>query len=111
MALASSSGTFSGNTVVSIKTGAGSVRGYFLDNTANASTATFYQFFDAASAASVTLGTTAPAFSLAVPGGQGANLYLVDGVEFFNGICVAQTTTRAGSTAPAANTTYTVWFL
>ena len=91
----------SSNAVTLVFAGAAQLRSYFLDNSANAAPS-FYQFFDAAAAASVTLGTTVPVIVIPVPANSAANLSSSDGWNFVSGICVAVTTTYNGSTAPAS---------
>jgi len=61
----------------------------------------YLQFFDAAVTTGITLGTTAPYYSLALAAGYN-NL---DSLMFnhFHGIVVAATTTPTGSTAPGSN--------
>ena len=66
----------------------------------------FVQFFNAASTAAVTLGTTAPTYSLFVPAGDGVNRGGMDKMfpvplAFTAGLVVAATTTATGNTAPA----------
>lgn len=65
------------------------------------------QFFDVAAAASVTLGTTVPAYVLAVPASTSATQAFDELPQFDNGIAVASTTTATGSTA--AITHLRVW--
>ena len=91
----------SSNAVTLVFAGAAQLRAYFLDNSQN-SAPSFYQFFDAAAASSVTLGTTAPAIVIPIPANTAANLASTDGWNFVSGICVAVTTTYNGSTAPAS---------
>lgn len=84
--------------------------GYFIGNTANAAVS-YVQIFDAASTSAVTLGTTAPKLSLAIPANGSANLNISDeGIKFLNGIVIAVTTTRAGSTGPASTVDYNLWY-
>ena len=90
----------SNNTVTLVFAGAAQLRSYFLDNSQNAAPS-FYQFFDAAATASVTLGSTVPAIVIPVPANSAANLASSDGWNFVSGICVAVTTTYDGSTAPS----------
>ena len=60
--------------------------------------ASYFQVFNLPSA-SVTVGTTAPLFSLAIPAGAGATLSFGDGqILGGSGLTIASTTTRAGST-------------
>lgn len=83
--------------------------GYFIGNTANAA-ASYLQIFDANSTSAVIVGTTAPTLSLPIPANGSANMALLDGIKFLNGIVIAFTTTRAGSTGPASNCDYNLWF-
>lgn len=95
------------NTAVAVKGGQGMVCGYFLDNTANTS-ATYFQFFDANTA--VTVGTTAPLYSVAVPASGSANVLSTDGPFHSKGILVAATTTYGGATGPSTAVSYTVFY-
>ncbi len=82
------------------------VRGYFLDNTANAATS-YYQFFNVAQA-SVSLGTTPATFVIAVPGSGAANLEIASpGIQIQS---FAVTTTYNGSTAPGAAVDATLFY-
>ncbi|HEV2178344.1 MAG TPA: hypothetical protein VGU20_31105 [Stellaceae bacterium] len=94
--------TYSGSiaaTVTAVKTSAGTLGAYYIDNP-NASMA-YVQIFDAA-VASVTLGTTAPKWSIGIPASGAANLEFVNGLKFSTAITIAVTTTRAGSTGPGS---------
>lgn len=88
----------SSNAVQAIKSSAGNLYSYFLDNTANSS-ATYFQFFNVASS-SVTLGSTSPLFVIPVPAGLAANLNM--NWAFSTAMSFAATTTYNGSTAPAS---------
>ncbi len=90
----------SSNAVQAIKASAGVLRGYFLDNTANAAT-TYFQFFNVASG-SVSLGSTAALFVIPVPAGLAANLAMAGGWTFSTAMSFAATTTYNGSTAPSS---------
>ncbi len=70
-------------------------------NVGNPNAAIVYiQFFDAATTAAVTLGTTAPTFWVAVPAlGGVVDTSFVQGFVFKLGVVVAATTTPTGSTA------------
>lgn len=73
-------------------------------NFANPNTSIVYiQLFDAASASGITLGTTAPAVSIAVPAVGVTDSFPTSGVAFQLGIVAAATTTATGSTAPTSN--------
>lgn len=93
-------------TVTSVKSSAGTLFWYRIDNP-NTSMV-YFQMFDAASPGSVTLGTTAPTFSIGVPASGSVGDSIAAGISFTNGIQVAVTTTRAGSTAPSSNSDYNV---
>lgn len=75
------------------------------------------QIFDADEAADVTLGTTTPKLSLAIPKGASATDVGVmdklwkEGVDFNIGIVMACTTTVTGSTGPTSNLALNVMFL
>lgn len=68
-------------------------------NSANASPV-FIQAFDVAAATDVTLGTTAPSFTLALsPSGASVGSFAFP-ANFFKGLMVAATTTATGAVAP-----------
>jgi hypothetical protein len=94
-------------TATSIKASAGQVYGYYFYNP-NASVA-YVQFFNTASG-SVTLGTTAPVYSLGIPASSAANVQFACGVAHSTAITIAVTTTRAGSTSPGSSVDYNVWY-
>jgi hypothetical protein len=85
-------------TVQTVKSGAGTLGGYYFYNP-NPSVA-YVQIFDINSAP--TLGSTAPTISIGVPATSGANLEVGLGVNMASGIRIAATTTRAGSSAPVS---------
>lgn len=94
--------TYSGSigaTVTSVKSSAGTLGAYYIYN-ANTSVV-YVQIFDLATG-SVTLGTTAPKWSIGIPASGAANLEFVNGLKFSTAITIAVTTTRAGSTAPSS---------
>lgn len=97
------------NTLVQAKVGTCIVCGY---NFSNSNTGTvFVQFFDSATTSGITLGTTPPKFSLAIPAGGG----VTDGLQTFGpgfteGVVIAATTTAGGSTAPATAIPITLFF-
>ncbi len=72
-------------------------------NIANSASAVAYmQFFDAASTAAVTLGTTAPTFWVAVPASGGiVDTSPTTTYPFKNGVVVAATTTPTGASTSA----------
>lgn len=70
----------------------------------------YVQIFDAATATTITLGTTAPDLSLAIPPGSAANIEFSNGIAFANGIKLACTTTATGSTAPTTGLDLNIYF-
>lgn len=92
-----------------IKASAGQVYGYYLYNPEAA--VTFVHFYNTAQA-SVTVGTTNPLFTLAVPAGAAANVAIPQGITFSNaGFSIAATTTAGGNTAPATGVSAVVWYM
>lgn len=88
------------STVVAVKSSAaGQVGGWVFHNPSAATT--FVQFFNAATAGAVTIGSTTPTFSFGIAAGASANVEFTAGIAFSSGIQVAATTTATGSTAPA----------
>jgi hypothetical protein len=60
----------------------------------------------------VTVGTTNPMFTIAIPAGSAANLMFPYGVVFSNaGWSCAATTTAGGNTAPATGVSLVVWYM
>lgn len=87
---------------------AGQVGGWYFYN-ANASVA-YVQFFNA-QASAVTLGTTAPVYSLGIPATSAANVAPgMVGLNHATAISIAVTTTRSGSTGPGSTVDYNIWF-
>ncbi len=80
---------------------------YFFNNN---STVAYCQIFDVSSTGSATLGTTAPTMSFGIPAFGGANAFPTQGIKFSNGIVIAMTTTRAGSTAPTTSVDYNIFY-
>lgn len=87
-------------TVKTVKASAGMLAWYNCGNT-NAAPV-FIQAFDVAGATTVTLGTTVPSFTLALPTSSAIHGNLALPANFFKGLKVAATTTATGSTAPGA---------
>lgn len=94
-------------TATAVKASAGQVYGWYFYNP-NASVA-YVQFFNTA-AASVTLGTTAPVYSLGIPATSGANVMLETGIAHSTAIAIGVTTTRAGSTSPGSSVDYNIFY-
>lgn len=87
---------------------AGNVGGWYIYN-ANSSVA-YVQFFNT-QASGVTLGTTAPVYSLGIPATSAANIAPgMVGISHSTAICIAITTTRAGSTGPSSTVDYNIWY-
>lgn len=92
------------NSKVAVKASAGNFGGYILYNPN--SSAVYVQVFDVASA-SVTLGTTAPTYVIAIPATATANIEFSNGINHATAITLAATTTATGSTAPSTACTAT----
>jgi hypothetical protein len=96
-------------TAQAIKASAGQMYGYYAYNPESA--VTFVHFYNTA-AASVTVGTTNPLFTIAIPPGSAANLNIAQGIVFSNaGWSCAATTTAGGNTAPATGVSLVVWYM
>ena len=85
-----------------VKSTGGTVYGYFIANLASA--ARFVKFYNA-TAANVTVGTTAPVLTIPLGAGEKANVSCPQGIGFATAICVAATTALADADtgAPGAN--------
>lgn len=84
---------------------AGKVTGWYFYNP-NSSVA-YAQFFNT-QASGVTLGTTAPAYSLGIPATSAANVEV--SIDHSTAISIAITTTRAGATGPGSTVDYNIWY-
>jgi hypothetical protein len=95
-------------TAQAIKASAGQMYGYYAYNPEAA--VTFVHFYNTA-AASVTVGTTNPLFTIQIPPASAANLTMPYGITFSNaGWSCAATTTAGGNTAPSTGVSLTVWY-
>jgi hypothetical protein len=95
-------------TAQAIKATAGQLYGYYIYNV---EAAVMYVHFYNTAAASVTVGTTNPMFTVAVPAGAAANLSLTHGIAFSNaGWSCAATTTAGGNTAPTTGVSLVAWY-
>lgn len=95
-------------TAQAIKASAGVLYGYYAYNPEAA--VTFVHFYNTA-AGSVTVGTTNPLFTIAIPAGSAANLALPYGITFSNaGWSCAATTTAGGNGAPATGVSLVAWY-
>lgn len=100
-----------GNTVTNIGTlsppAPGIVAGWYIYNP-NPSIA-YVQFFNL-QASAVSLGSTAPFYSIGIPGFSAANLMSPTGITHNIAISIAVTTTRAGSTNVASTVDYNIFY-
>lgn len=86
----------------------GNVGGWYIYN-ANAAVS-YVQFFNF-QASAVTLGTTAPVYSLGIPPGSAANVAPgMVGISNSTAISIAVTTTRAGLTGPVSTVDFNIWY-
>jgi hypothetical protein len=95
-------------TVQTPKGTAATFGGYYIYNP-NASVA-YLQVFDAATATTITLGTTVPDMIFAIPAASAANIEITCGVNMTNGVKLACTTTATGSTAPGTGLDMTIFY-
>jgi hypothetical protein len=95
-------------TVQTPKGTAATFGGYYIYNP-NATVA-YLQVFDAATATTITLGTTVPDMIFAIPAASAANIEITCGVNMTNGIKLACTTTATGSTAPGTGLDMTIFY-
>ncbi len=108
MASGSDGSTILQATAQVIKASAGQLYGYYAYNPEAA--VSFVHFYNTA-AASVTVGTTNPLFTIAIPAGSAANLMFGIGVAFSNaGWSCAATTTAGGNTSPATGVSLVAWY-
>jgi hypothetical protein len=96
-----------GATATTVKASAGQVYGWYIFN--NNTAQSYVQFFNTASG-SVTLGTTAPVYSLGIPANSGANAFIPPGIAHSTAITIAITTTRAGATTPTNTVDYNIFY-
>jgi len=98
-------------TPVLVFSGRGNLYGFLVED--NSGEDIFVQVFDAASAGSVTVGTTTPVFTFRVKADQALGKDVNDSpYKFFkDGCVVAVTTTRTGAVSPATAATAQFWFV
>jgi hypothetical protein len=102
--------TFSGSigaVATAVKVSAGRLYGWEIFNS-NVSTI-YVQFFNLGTG-SITLGATAPFFSLGIPAGAAANVFAPVGIGFSTAISFAITTTRTGAVAPTNTVDVNFWY-
>lgn len=102
------SNTALSNTKTAVKASAGKVYGWMVHNP-SAATA-FIQVWNVA-IGSITVGTTAPTWTIPLPAGASANVMSARGVTHSTEINVAATTTATGSTAPATALVVTIFYI
>ncbi len=95
-------------TVQTVKGTGGVLAGYMIYNP-NSSVA-YVQIFNAATATTVTLGTTTPVMVVPIPPTSAANVTTDVGLGFTNGIKLACTTTATGSSAPSTGLDMTLFY-
>lgn len=95
------------NSAQAIKAAAGKLLGYFIYNPDTA--VVFIHFYNVASG-SVTVGTTNPLFTLAIPAGSAANLWMSEGAQFSTAISWAATSVIGTNTAPGTAAVATCWY-
>jgi hypothetical protein len=113
--LATGSGGYSiatgtiGNTKTDIGTAntAGVVAGWYIYNPNNS--VAYVQVFNL-QASAVTLGSTAPVYSIGIPALSAANLMSPTGITHSTAISIAVTTTRAGSTNVGSTVDYNIFY-
>jgi hypothetical protein len=108
MASGSDGSTILQATAQAVKSSAGQLYGYYAYNPEAA--VSFVHFYNTAQA-SVTVGTTNPMFTIALPAGAAANMTFPFGVTFSNaGWSAAATTTAGGNTNPATGVSLVAWY-
>lgn len=88
-----------------IKNSAGQLYGWYVFNPEAATT--FVHFYNTDT---VTVGTTNPQMTLAIPAGAAANVMGENGIAFSTAISCAATTTAAGNSAPATGVSLVAWY-
>jgi len=107
MASGSDGSTILVATAQALKASAGQLYGYHMYNPEAA--VTFVHFYNVASG-SVTVGTTNPQMTIAIPNAGFADLSLPFGITFSTAITVAATTTAGGNGAPATGVSLVAWY-
>lgn len=88
-----------------IKASAGQLYGYYAYNPEAA--VSFVHFYNTDT---VTVGTTNPQMTIAIPAGSAANLTIPQGIIFDTAISTSATTTAGGNTAPATGVSLVAWY-
>jgi len=94
-------------TATAVKATAGQLYAYDIYN--GGSAVSYMQLFNATTA-NVTLGSTTPTASIAIPATSRATFTTELGIAYATAITVAFTTTRTGSTNPSANCDYNIYY-
>lgn len=105
MASGSDGSTILVATKQTIKASAGVLYGYYAYNPEAA--VSFVHFYNTDT---VTVGTTNPQMTIAIPAGSAANLALPYGIGFSTAISCSATTTAGGNTAPATGVSLVAWY-
>lgn len=106
--LSTFSNTALSNTKTAVKASAGKVYGWMVHNP-SAATA-YIQVWNVA-IGSITVGTTAPTWTIPLPAGASANVMSERGVTHSTEINIAATTTATGSTAPATAAVVSLFYI
>lgn len=98
-----------------VKTAGTVVYGYYISNE-DAGADTYLHFYDAATAAAVTVGTTVPDLTYRLPAGavleeSPISTLNSEGITFALGLVLAATTTEGGLTAPTTGLTVNLFYV
>lgn len=96
------------NTKTAVKASAGKVYGWMIHNPSAATT--YIQVWNVA-IGSITVGTTAPTYTIPLPTGASANVFTDRGITHSTEINIAATTTPTGSTAPASAAVVSIFYI
>lgn len=102
------SNTALSSTKTAVKASAGKVYGWMIHNPSAATT--FIQVWNVA-IGSITVGTTAPTYVIAIPAGASANVFTERGITHSTEINIAATTTATGSSAPATAAVVGIFYI
>ena len=91
-----------------VASGSGRIYGYWFTNS-DSTQGNFIHFYDAVSS-NVTVGTTAPLFTLSPAAGISGNLSIPYGIQFRQGLTVSATNSAGGNTNPATAVDLVIWY-